>query len=49
MTSEYRFSFPSNDQSYLHQSFVDKTNNLIGQKLCEIADSIRSLMYKDCS
>jgi len=49
MSSEYRFSFPSNDQSYLHQSFVEKTNNLIGQKLCEIADSIRSLTYKDCS
>ena len=49
MPSEYRFSFPSNDQSYLHQSFVEKTNNLIGQKLCEIADSIRSLTYKDCS
>ena len=48
MINELRFSFPSNDQSYLHQSFVEKTNNLIGQKLCEIADSIRSLTCKDC-
>lgn len=49
MSSEYRFYFPSNDQSYLHQSFIEKTNHLIGQKLCEIADLIRSLTYKDCS
>lgn len=49
MLNELRFSFPSNDQSYLHQSFVEKTNHLIGQKLCEIADLIRSLTYKDCS
>lgn len=49
MINELRFSFPSNDQSYLHQSFIEKTNHLIGQKLCEIADSIRSLTHKDCS
>lgn len=49
MSSKYRFYFPSNDQSYLHQSFVEKTNNLIGSTLCEIADLIRSLTHKDCS
>lgn len=49
MSTMYRFHFPNNDQSYLHQSFVEKTNNLIGSTLCEITDLIRSLTYKDCS
>lgn len=49
MSTTYRFHFPNNDQSYLHQSFVEKTNNLIGSTLCEITDLIRSLTHKDCS
>lgn len=49
MSTTYRFHFPNNDQSYLHQSFVEKTNNLIGSTLCEIADLIRSITHKDCS